>query len=363
MPTSRPKFRSPIAVVASVVLATTVVAACQPADRTTQIGTFTPHLVNGSVSYSNGDVITEAKALGVTLERQQQVVGRALGSDITAYRRAGIASQVTIKANAGTATQPLATAAQRTTFERDLNTLLDQYKTPLLAVENEETVDKFYTGTPDEYLTELRIATKVAKARRIPVTNGGIPWPPMALVTWNHLRLTKGTATADAFLATVFRGASTAWIVRDLTGVARTDPDPYGKLSREGLRGSWKDAEYLFANYGTDAGDVAIDYVNFHWYVADSEGYRTGGYSEARALHDAINTIRDLTGKTAVTNEVGQRSTRPETVRGTLRVLVDEAKLPFVIWFDADGIPAMGLFTTPGDLRLNGKAFAAFVGT
>jgi len=45
----------------------------------------------------------------------------------------------------------------------------------------------------------------------------------------------------------------------------------------------------------------------------------------------------------------------------SVHVLVDETKAPFVLWFDADGIPAHGLHDAPGQLRPNGEVFAAKV--
>lgn len=332
-------------------------ACCPPAPS--RVGTFTPHVTNGTINESTQDIISEVRALGVDIERIHQIVGKPLNGDVATFQAAGIDTQLTIKTGPGTISQPLETAAAEAAFESNLGGLLDRYRTPLLSVENEETADNFYSGTPDQYLTELGIATRVAKAHGVKITDGGIPWPPIALVTWNHLRQTEGTSTADAFLATVFRERSVAWIVRDLTGVSQTDPDPYSHLSRDALRDSWKDAAYLLARFQS----APIDYVNFHWYVPDDVGgYRsTGTYTDSQALRDAIATIKDITGKQVVTNEVGQRGTTPAAVTGTLQVLVDETKAPFVIWFDADGIPAHGLHDTPGVLRPNGQAFAAAV--
>jgi hypothetical protein len=333
-----------------------LLCACSPAPR---VGTFTPHLTNGTIRESTEDIIHDAKALGVDLERIHQMVGRPLNGDVAAFHAAGIETQLTIKTGPGTISQPLDTEAKQTAFGDDLGALLDQYRTPLLSVENEETADNFFAGTPDQYLTELDIAAWVARAHGVTITDGGIPWPPIALVTWNHLRQTKGTGIADAFLATVFRETGLAWIVQDLTGVTPADPDPYSHLSREALRVSWKDAEYLLAQFRS----APIDYVNFHWYVPDDVGgYRsTGSYSDVQALRGAIASIKGITGKQVVTNEVGQRGTTPGAVTGTLQVLVDETKAPFVLWFDADGIPAHGLHDAPGQLRPNGEVFAAKV--
>jgi len=335
--------------------------ACDPPPKR-HIGTFTPALVDGQTRYSAKDVITEAKALGSRIARLRQVVGSPLNPDVATFRAEGIESQLTIKASAATVTQPLDTAAKREAFRADLDRLLTQYQPPLLSVENEATADNFYAGTAEEYLTELRIATRVAKAHDVAVTDSGIPWPTAALVAWNHVRTTKGTVTADKFLATVFREPTFAFIRNNLTGVSRSDTDPFRHLRREKMANNVRDAETIYAALGTDEGDVPVDFVNFHWYVPDQVGgYRTTGYTDAQALRDAVAAFKALADdKPVVTNEVGQHGLTPEAVTGTLGVLVDELRLPFVIWFDADGIPARALFDEPGKLRRNGKAFAAF---
>ncbi len=165
--------------------------ACSPAP-TPRVGTFTPHLTNGTTRESTQDIIRDAKALGVDFERIHQVVGHPLSGDVATFHAAGIETQLTVKTGPGTISQPLDTEAEQTAFADDLGGLLDQYRTPLLSVENEETADNFYAGTPDQYLTELDIAAWVAKARAVTITDGGIPWPPIALVTWNHLRPDQG---------------------------------------------------------------------------------------------------------------------------------------------------------------------------
>jgi hypothetical protein len=289
------------------------------------------------------------------------VVGKPLSSDVQAFAANGIQTQLTIKATAGKQTQPIDTPEEQAAFRSGLSALLDQYKTPLLSVENEPTADIFYGGTPDQYLTELRIAVDVARAHGVRVTDGGIPWETISLVAWNYIRKTRGTAAADAYIQTVFRGGATAWMARDLTGVAANDPDPYSHLSRAAPRQNWIDAEYLLSQYGTAPGDVPLDYVNFHWYVLDDfGGYKTSGYTDAQALTDTIEAIKAITGRPVVTNEFGQHGTTPEAVSGNLHVVLDQEKLPFVIWFDADGIPAHGLFDPAlgvGHLRTSGMTF------
>ncbi len=73
-----------------------------------------------------------------------------------------------------------------------------------------------------------------------------------------------------------------------------------------------------------------------------------------------IAFIEATTGERAVTNEIGQWGRTPEAVLAFLGVVRDELRLPWAIWFGADGDPADGLHEGgyPGRLRPNGTAFA-----
>ncbi len=93
-----------------------------------------------------------------------------------------------------------------------------------------------------------------------------------------------------------------------------------------------------------------MDYVNFHWYEDDSQ-----------ALHEAVEYLRRATGKAVITTEIGQHNTDPAVVSGHLKAVVEQLRLPVVLWFDADGIPAMGLHDAPGELRPNGMTFKYYV--
>ena len=48
-------------------------------------------------------------------------------------------------------------------------------------------------------------------------------------------------------------------------------------------------------------------------------------------------------------------------VTGHLGTVIDKLHLRVVIWFDSDGIPALGLHDQPGVLRPNGQVFRDYV--
>jgi hypothetical protein len=120
---------------------------------------------------------------------------------------------------------------------------------------------------------------------------------------------------------------------------------PFAGLRRQTLQTAWDKAKELIPAFRRSR----MDYVNFHWYFDDD-----------RSLRQAVRYLRRATGKPVVT-EVGQHNTEPAVVTGHLRTLVKRLRLPFVIWFDADGTPALGLHDAPGALRPNGMAFRDFV--
>lgn len=354
----RTRARAIAVPVSMMLLSVMGLAACDPSDET-KIGIFIPLSVNyGAITYTPQDIAAEANALGVKYARVQQVVGRPLVQEIGILEGHDVRAQVTVKSpQFGRLPDDL------DDYQADLGVLLDEYPTELLAVQNEETVDKFWVDTMDNYLKLLRAAAEVANAKDIPITNGGIDRQPIALVTWNHLRLSEGTARADKFIDAVFD--SSPAIRNALTGIAASDADPYRYVNATVSR-RWKDAEYLLSQYGTDGTDVPVDYVNFHWYVSDDtpEGFRgAGGYTDTQALEDVVKSIEELTGKPAVTNEIGQWGQTPDAVTSFLGLLRNELDMPWVIWFDADGVPADGLHEPemPGALRPNGVAFARFL--
>lgn len=359
------KAAAALAVAASLACPLAPAAGASPPPAST-VGIMVLRRASDSTFASPAQVLAEADALGVDTLRTSQDAGQPLTSQLETLRDAGKALVITMKAHGPTPSSPGELDAFRAAFDQTL----DQVTPALAVVENEETVDEFVSGTADQYLAELRAAVPIAHAHGVPVTNGGIPFEVISLVVWNHLRTTQGTAVADRFLGTISDTTSNhlAANFAQLRGTSSTDPDPYSQLSSDSLRGSWKDAERLLAAYGTDPGDVAIDYVNFHWYATDEEGFRsTGSYTDADALRDAVRSLREMTGKDLVNNELGQWGSSSEAPGAFLDVLVAEEHLPFVLWFDGDGTRADALHdfadssTTSLTLRPAGRVFARWL--
>jgi hypothetical protein len=235
---------------------------------------------------------------------------------------------------------PPVTPAELATYRQRLGAILDGLAPPvLLQVENEEIEPRFFAGTMAQYVRELDAAVGVAHARGIKATNGGITGRPLALMTWQHYRDRGLEAKADDFARRTFTRPQDRGVQQDLLR------KPYAGLRLKTLQAAWDRAKELVGAFRTSR----MDYVNFHWYFDDD-----------RSLRQSVRFLRRATGKAVITTEVGQHNVEPAVVSGHLRTLVKRLRLPFVIWFDADGTPALGLHDAPGVLRPNGLAFRAF---
>jgi hypothetical protein len=240
---------------------------------------------------------------------------------------------------------PSSAPADLAGFQARLGEALADHPTPLVAIENEETADKFYTGTPGQYLSELAAAVPVAHAHGTLISDGGLVSAGVQLATWDDLWVHSGCAAADQYAALAFPlsriGGDT---IADLPSCA--DPNRPILASTPKALELLNDTNTLIAGFRS----IPIDYVNFHWYQ-----------STAKAMGITVEFLRRATGKQVVTNEIGQFDTSPDTLRG----LLDETArlhIPWVTWFASDGSGgAMGLFNADNSIRPNGVAFRDFV--
>lgn len=74
-------------------------------------------------------------------------------------------------------------------YKKVLGEVLDKYQLEVLVIENEEnSAALFYSGTPEEYHSELKAACEVAHAKRIKCTNGGFVSSLVALLVADNYR-------------------------------------------------------------------------------------------------------------------------------------------------------------------------------
>lgn len=321
---------------------------CRTTATTTGYGAFIPRVANGTARASSQDVLAEAAALHVrVLRTEQDVTSATPAPERAAFEHAGIETVLTVRDDptpdpeGHPTVYPPNTPEKLARFRTDLEATLRADPPCLVAVENEEVGSPFVSGTPADYLGELSAAIEVGHRLGIPVTNGGIVSGVTALLTWHDLFATAGKAAADDFAGRAFPEQWQKKLRASL--LASSDgalpPGPTADKLAAGLQ--------LVSAYRT----LPLDYVNFHWYIDDDQ-----------ALTQAVTYLRKATGKPVITHEIGQYRVDPAVVTGHLRAL-DALGVPIVIWFDGDGDPAVGLHDTPGRLRSNGAAFAAYVTT
>ena len=268
-----------------------------------------------------------AKGLGVVYYRPASLFLSGWDgtcSECDAAVKAGLQLVLTVR-NSG----PLPTFPpdDLTAYRRTLGQVLDQYRPAVLVVENEENSALFYTGTPEEYAAELEAACEVAHQKGISCANGGLVSALVALLVYDHYRELGEDAKAEDFA------------VRALTPEVRRELN--SQQAQEQIR---KGKALLQAYPGT-----GVDFVNFHWYVADT-----------RALEEAVAYLRGETGLTVITNEIGQFTDDPGQTTAVMGKIV-EMGLPIAVWFGLDGPKARGLVDPGGTLRPTGKAFSDFI--
>ncbi|MGQ9540753.1 MAG: hypothetical protein ACUVTY_06625 [Armatimonadota bacterium] len=268
-----------------------------------------------------------AKALGAVYYRPASVFlnqwnGTCTECDIA--KSAGLKLVLTVR-NSG----PLPTDPPRdlAAFQRTLGQVLDKCRPILLAVENEENSALFYTGTPKEYAAELKAACQVAHQKGIPCTNGGLVGTLVALLVYDHYLETGQSVAAQNFAARAFT------------------PDLRRLLNSPQAKEQIAKGKALLAAYRA----AGVDYVNFHWYFADT-----------RALEEAVAYLKAQTKLPVITNEVGQWNHDPNQTTAVMGKIV-ELGLPIAVWFGLDGPKAKGLVNLDGSLRPTGQAFKRFI--
>src|SRR3990167_491097 len=242
----------------------------------------------------------------------------------------GIGLILTIRNNGGLG-QPTTPPTDYNVFKQILGEILDKYPPELLVVENEEnSAALFYDGTPQEYLQELSVACEVAHSKAIKCTNGGLVSMLVTGLVANNYLEQGDPAKADEYL---------------LRALSPEEYQQYQNMSQELKLEQLNKGKALLAGYKTSG----ADYVNFHWYNADTP-----------ALQEAVDYLQAMTGLVTMTNEVGQHNEEPQQVTDVMGKIV-ELNIPYAVWFSVASNKARALIDTNGSLRPNGEAFKTFI--
>lgn len=291
-------------------------------------------LGGGGLNLSQRIAVT--RELGVALVRPWDISLEEWNGhhgDTDAFTQAGFRIVMTVRHNGrgGAPPRPTSPPTDLTLFKRKLGEALDLYRPELLVVENEENSVLHYLGTPKQYGTELKAACEVAHTKGIKCANGGLASSLVATLVWSHYRDGREAAKAAEFLR---RTTSTPQqkMLRTVDGQQRI-----GEAIAKG--------KALLAEYKA----AGLDYINFHWYVADPS-----------ALAETVEFLKAETGLQPMTNEMGQSMTDAAAVTSLLGKAM-ELGLPYVIWSSVDRPDAKALQNPDGTLRESGLAFQQLI--
>ncbi|MBF0408364.1 MAG: hypothetical protein HQM10_13520 [Candidatus Riflebacteria bacterium] len=279
-----------------------------------------------------------ARNLGVTLYRPGVAIftetwnGR--NEECEAALKAGLKLVLTVRNGKGPG-KPCTPPANIAEYKKTLGQILEKYHPEVLAIENEENSQQlFYSGSPEDYLKQLKAAVDVARQHGVKCTNGGLVCRLVALLMAEKYREEGNVMKAEEILKQAlderkYRKALNTPLAKSQIARGRT----------------------LLAGYKT----TGIDFVNFHWYIPN-----------AFLLKEAIAFMRQSTDLPVILNELGQqKSTDPAEVETLMNVIVQE-KVPLAVWFSTDinaFAEARGLIESDGTLRPNGIRFQKFLQT
>lgn len=297
------------------------------------------------VMFANANNVHFAKELGAVYYRPISIfVSKWNGTCVecdTALAK-GLRLILTVRNNGGQK-QPTSPPNDLELYKQKIQEIIIKYKPVVLIVENEENSEVlFYTGTPQQYHSQLAVACEVAHNNGVKCANGGFVSSLVALlVADDYLNRDQGDAAARFIKTTLGPKLEAEFGSRNMdTTQLMNLPKVKTQVSRgKALMGGYKTA--------------GADYINFHWYVADPN-----------SLETAVTFMEQITGLPAIINEVGQQKNEdPAQVTAVMQKIVD-LKLPIAIWFSVD-VPGYGeaksLVDENGVLRPNGEAYKNFI--
>jgi len=194
--------------------------------------------------------IQVARELGVAFLRPGGILiseGRNAACDVAL--QAGLGLVITVR-NSDRVSLPSKAVTDMTAYQKDLGKILDLYQPEVLVVENEENAVRFYSGTPEEYAAQLKAACEVAHQKGIPCTNGGLASTLVALIVYDDYLQKGETDKAQSFAARTFGSEQ--------------------QLKTKSVQEQIRKGKTLLMSYKS----TGIDYVNFHWYFADTAAFR-----------------------------------------------------------------------------------------
>lgn len=246
--------------------------------------------------------LSVADQLGITCLRERVAVPcRSLSVNLVPELTSGYKVVLNFNTPNSTDDSLLPFVSDLNQYRIDLNNILNTFTVlPEVAViENEESNRFYYSGTAQEYLTQLSTAIAVMHARGIKVTNGGITSGGLNYLVYLDLLSQGKTDSAEQF--------------KEAANVTPNSP-----TTQE--RGAFVE-ELLLAYASMD-----LDFVNFHWKATSPD---------TETFNQVINYLKKRTGKKIISNELGQFDEDPNTLLAHIQMCSDQG-FPYMLWYSPD---------------------------
>src|SRR3989344_1541758 len=240
---------------------------------------------------------------------------------------AGLKLVLTVRNNGG-ALSPTTPPSNLRAYKQVINDIFNTYRPEILVVENEENSQAlFYSGTVEEYHSQLKTACSAVRLRRMKCTNGGLVSSLIVALVADEYERTQGAAKANEYLRKAL------------------EPEEIDRLLKSAnLKDQIKRGNDLLRGYKT----AGADFVNFHW------------YAKPEAFDEAVAYVERMSGLQALTNEIGQHNDNPVQTRTAMQQVVYN-EFQYAVWFSLDSVKARSLINPDGSLRPTGTAFKSFI--
>jgi hypothetical protein len=253
------------------------------------------------------------------------------------------------------AMKPYPTGSALTTYLGQLTTFLANNTAyfPIVCIQNEEGNQNYWDLSDPEnaaarYLEMLDGAITRVHASGRKVSNGGVMGPALKWMVWKDIKDHQGDGAALEFAQKVFNSG-------EIAGLSGRPTNPTFSQTIRFL-------QVVIPAYAT----MNIDYINFHWYEPSHTDILGNTSIDPSVLLTIVQYLERVTGKTAITNELGQHNTAPNIIPQMLQVLTD-LRMPYITLYDGDGPASPGtgeayaLHNSDNTLRPNGVAFNTFL--
>ena len=254
---------------------------------TSENATTTPTKFGTLINGVDGDTkITVSKKMGVGYVRDAIILDSYRGKAplVDDYLANGFKVVMTLNYTSG---KPMAYPTDMTKYKNLLEKVLADYTPEVAVIENEPINVDYYKGPITDYINEVKTAVDVCHAHGVKVSDGGLHFGMVSILTYQDYVARGMQAKADDFAAR----ALTSQFLKTAQGKG-TNTDVQAKLDK---------TKQQIEAFKT----IALDYLNFHWYQPTSTS-PNDNTAQQGVVKEVADYLRRTTGKQVLCNEFGQ---------------------------------------------------------